>query len=75
MTPAIIDAIVAKFGSQAEVAAICGKSQSAIAMWKRRQRIPSDDIQLLLNAAHARNIPLTPADFFDLPAAPAPEAA
>ena len=48
---------------------------SRVQGWKERGIIPAREQPKVLNAAHARNIPLTPADFFDLPAAPAPEAA
>lgn len=73
MNPRIFDKLVSVFGSQAEVAAVCNKTQTAFAMWKKRGRIPTDDISSLLAEARTRNLPLQPNDFFE--PAPAGEAA
>ncbi|MGE0714813.1 MAG: carph-isopro domain-containing protein [Alphaproteobacteria bacterium] len=73
---AVIDRIIAKFGSQAALAEAAGVSQPSVAGWRKHGLIPSRRQAAVLAAARARGIALEPADFFDeVPAAAPAEAA
>lgn len=62
----IVDRIVKKFGTQQALAAAINADQSTVAHWKKRGVIPARQQVAILAAAKARNIELTPADFFDI---------
>lgn len=63
--------IIARFGGVGVVSEITGRHRTRVSNWKRPKeaggtggRIPAKEIPALLDAARARGIPLTPADFF-----------
>lgn len=62
------DRIITKFRTQTAVAEAAGVGQPAVAGWKKRGLIPSRYHQPLLDVARVKGIPLTPNDFFDVPA-------
>ena len=64
MTP--VERIIKKFGTQERLAGALGCRQSVIAGWKRRGVIPAQQQPRVLDAARRENIPLAPADFFDM---------
>lgn len=56
--------------TQNAIAEACGVSQSTVAMWKARGRIPGTQQDAVLAGARKAGINLEPADFFDLPDQP-----
>lgn len=69
MSAETVARIIDKFPSQVALAEAIGAAQSTVAYWKRRGVIPARQQQKILEAARARQIDISPADFFDLPEA------
>lgn len=55
--------IIAKFGSQSELARLIGKRQSTVQAWAKKGIIPGKWQNILLSLAQERGIDLSPTDF------------
>ena len=60
-----VNEIIALFGTQTDAANAADVKQPSVASWKSTGQIPAKRIKLLLAAAQARGINLTPADFYE----------
>jgi len=64
-----VDAVLARFSTRPDdswraTAARIGVPYRRLLGWRERQRIPSDQVQLLLNRARVLRVSLAPGDFF-----------
>jgi hypothetical protein len=58
--------IISKFGGVRPLARLLKYPPSTVQNWETRNNIPSRQQQAILKAAIANNVPLDPAEFFDI---------